>query len=160
MAQPQCERRALIAPRRGWAARLVAALAMIAALFAARGAAAEERLPGLGRVIERLPGATCRVALDSEHDLSTPPPEDGSSVLDTDPPPPALAVPRARSGPDGRPGTKDAVIGATGLVVLSGAPASRFDEDSAGRAAPIREQAWRSRRLPARHARGPPAARA
>jgi hypothetical protein len=149
----------LPAPTRGSRAWLLAALAVLAVLLTARDGSARERLPGLGAAIEAMPFATCRIALDESERVPGRSPGDGSSVFDVDPPPPAIALPRARSGPDGRPGAKDAVAGADGIVRIAGAPACRFDPEGGAYTAPLREAARTSRRLSPHVARGPPALR-
>jgi hypothetical protein len=135
----------------------VAALAVLAALFTARGAAASERLPALGRVMEALPFATCALAPDAPGESSRRRSTDGSSILDVDSPPPALALPRVRSGSEAKPGARDAVAGVDGMVFVPGVAAGRFDPGAAARAAQLREHASPASGVRTSHlARGPP----
>ena len=133
---------------RGSRAWLLAALAVLAVLLTARDGAAARRLPALDKAIEVVPFATCRLAVDDGDRASRRSPLDGSSVFDVDPPPPAIALPRTRSGPDGKPGAKD-VVGADGLaredLGRSGVPGS--DPESGAHTAPLRDKPRISRRL-------------
>jgi hypothetical protein len=139
---------------------LLAALAVLAVLLTARDGSAYDGGPALRTAIDAVGFATCRLAPDAGDQAATRSPGHGSSVLDVDPPPPALALPRAHSGPDGKPGAEDCVSGTDGLVRISGTPGIGFDPEGGPRTAPIRERARRSRRLSPHVARGPPALRA
>src|SRR5262249_25264749 len=134
--------------------------AALAVLLAARGAEAFDRLPTLGRAIEVLHVTTCRLTPDDAGDASKPLSTDGSSILDVEQPQPALALPRSRSGANGKPGAEDGLGGMGALVAIPPPPARCFDPEALADTLPRRVLAPPSQGAQTpRLARGPPAAR-
>lgn len=138
-------------------ARIVAAFAMLVALLTTRGAAASEGIPGLDRVIERLPVGYVVAQVSGERAWSQPGPDEDCSLLDAQPEQPALSRPQIQPEPDGKHTDADGVAGNDGISLPACAAARCLGQRMAACTWLSFEHSRRSLGVRAVHsARGPP----
>jgi hypothetical protein len=151
-------RRPMLAPPQRMVARVVASFAFLMALFATRGAAASERLPGLDRVIDALATLPCAAAqVPSVCAGSKAAPDDDASILGAQSQPSAQARPQVQPEPDGKHVDDDGIVGGD-VIALSAAAVARGESGGAAvRARRFREVVRVSGGMRAAHpVRGPP----